>query len=325
MLYITTRNKVDVHTAYHTLCSDRNTDGGSFLPMRLPRLSVDEIKSLKEKSFGEIVAQILNLFFSARLDSADVECCVGRYPVKMVSMSHKIAIGELWHNPDNDFSRLVRNLSGRILGAGDTSDKPSRWGRISVRIAILFALYGKLSRHGYLDDDQMFDIAVAQDDFSAPISVWYAREMGLPVGTIICSGSENSTLWDLVHHGQMQTSCAPAEFERLIFGLFGTDGATGFRNACSNCDEYALGEEGLKRLRQEMFYAVVSRERIASVIHNLYRTNTYLADPNSALAYAGLQDYRVRAGEARLCLILSEKSPESASDTALDSIRTGEP
>jgi hypothetical protein len=54
---------------------------------------------------------------------------------------------------------------------------------------------------------------------------------------------------------------------------------------------------------------VVSDRRIASTVPNLYKTTGFLADPDTALSYSGLGDYRAAAGENRQALIIAEESP----------------
>lgn len=316
MLYVTTRNKVDAFTAHNTLRNDRGADGGLYVPFQLPRLSDEEIGSLKDKSFGQCVADILNLFFSARLDALDVDFCVGKAPARMVSMSHKILIAETWHNPDWDFSRMVRNLASRIRGVEDSDEKPSDWAWIAIRIAVLFGLFGEMLRNQHLVRGQQMDVAVTAGDFAAPMAVWYARQMGLPVGTIICGCNENGTAWDLLHHGELHTGDGvPSDLERLVFGALGWEETQRFREVRDRCGIYTPTEDQFEKLRGGMFAAVVSRKRMESVIHSVYRTNTYLLSPESALAFGGLQDYRASTGEARSALILTERSPVCSADT----------
>lgn len=317
MLYVTTRNKTDAHTAHKTLQTDRGPDGGLYIPYRLPRLSEDQISSLKDKSFGQCVADILNLFFSAKLDALDVDFCVGRYPARLVSMSHRIVIAETWHNPDWDFARMVRNLTGRIRATEDSSGSFGNWAWIAIRIAALFALYGDLLRNNLAAPGQKLDIAVTAGDFSAPMSAWYAREMGLPIGTIICGCDDNSAAWDLLHHGQLSTNAAesvPSDLERLVFATLGWEETRRYCEVCQCGGIYTPGEEQLETLRSGLFAAVVSSKRTESVIRNVYRTNTYLLGPESAIAYGGLQDYRASTGEAGPALILTERSPICSAD-----------
>ena len=64
MLYVTTRNQKDAFTVSHVLRENRGADGGLYVPMRLPKLSKQECSQLLNLSFGQCVAEMLNLFFS---------------------------------------------------------------------------------------------------------------------------------------------------------------------------------------------------------------------------------------------------------------------
>ena len=55
--------------------------------------------------------------------------------------------------------------------------------------------------------------------------------------------------------------------------------------------------------------SVVGRQRLEWAILNLFRTDEYLADPDTALCYSGLMDYRAQTGQTRSAIILSEESP----------------
>ena len=205
MLYITTRNKVESVTAYHVLNHDRSSDGGYFVPLQLPVLDRNEVSALSQKSFGQIIADILNLFFSARLDGWDVDFSIGRYPVRLVPLNQKVYVAEAWHNPDRNFSRMVRNLSSRICG-NQNVQKPTDWAWMAVRIAVLFAEYGQMRETGILQEAQLYDICVNTGDFMLPVAVWYAKKMGLPIKSILCACPDNSVLWDFLRTGTLQTS-----------------------------------------------------------------------------------------------------------------------
>ena len=328
MLYVTTRDKRDAYTAYYTLSKEKGPKGGFFIPFQKVKFSADEICALKDKSVCQCIADILNIFFSARLDEWDVQCCIGSYPVKLIPMSHKVMVAETWNNPEWDFARVVRNLRSRIMGNGDLGKDFSNWSWISVRIALLFGIFSELYRLGLVGEARTIDVSVPVMDFSAPMAVWYAREMGLPIGTIIFTCNENSGAWDLLHHGQLQTDAKqivtstpkcdmpiPDNLERLIYDALGSTEVAGFVNACTAGTDYTLPEEQRITLSKGMFGAVVSQKRMESVIRNVYRTNTYLLNPYSALAYGGLQDYRTTKIETGPALILTERGPQCDLET----------
>lgn len=323
MLYITTRDDRDAYTAHRTLCSEFGPCGGQYIPFRPVVFSAEEIKTLREKSFSQCVAEILNIFFSARLDGWDVEFCIGRRPVKLIPMSHKIMIAECWNNPSWNLHRTVRNLRSRIIGNATVADEPTDWSWIAVRIALLFGIYAEMLRMGMVEEGQKIDVSVCSGDFSAPMAAWYARQMGLPVGNIVFSCNENSRAWDLLHHGELHTGsqithtviplcdvAVPKDLERLVYGTLGRKEVARYLETCQRKGIYTLNEEQRTRLSEGMFGAVISRKRMESVIRNVYRTRTYLLGPYAALAYGGLQDYRATNTDAAPALIITEQGPQ---------------
>lgn len=324
MLYVTTRDKYDAFTSHRALTQNCGPDGGFFRPFRLPKLEPQEIAAMAEKSFGQNVATIMNLFFSSKLTGWDVAFCIGRNAVKLVPMHYRTWSVESWHGQTETFHWITQQLISRIYG----SQCPvTDWSVIAVRIGVLFAAYGELLKTGAAEPEKSMDVAMMTGDFTAPMAAWYAREMGLPVGTIICGCNENSGLWDLVYHGQLHTDgvavdtgmpetdyVVPPALERLIFETCGIDETNRYLDICRRGRLYTLDEENVEQLHKGMFVAVVTKKRMADIILNVNRTNSYLMGPEAALAFGGLQDYRAKTGEIRPALILSDGNPRRAAD-----------
>jgi len=321
MLYATTRSNSHVETTYKAVHQDRCSDGGLFVPFRLPSLEREQILALKDKSFGQNMADILNLFFSCNLSVWDVDFTMGKNTVQMNSIPHRIFIAETWHCRDNRFQHAIDNLSLRLEGE-QTMPAPTNWVRIAVRIATIFASYGLLLASGQVDVHTPLDVAVTTGDFSAPMAAWYAREMGLPLGNIICGCNANGAVWDLLHRGEMATNAisaktntpeadvtVPENLERLVAGVLGRDHVHAYLDKCRTGQQYTLSEENLEKLSRGMFASVISDSRVESIIHSVYRTNGYVFSPYAALAYGSLLDYRAKTSQSRPAMLLSEKSP----------------
>lgn len=313
MLYITTRDNKDAFTAYKTLTQMAGPDGGKFIPFRMPEITDVEIEKLHEKSFSQTVADILNLFFSSQLTAWDVDCCIGRSPVKLVSMNHKILITELWHNLDGKYAYLVTNLYNKVSGNTDTATEPTDWFRIAVRIAVLFGLYGEMLSLQSVSFGEPFDVSVLTGDFSVPMAAWYARKMGLPINTIVCTHKEDSTVWDLIHRGAYNPATAEnglsSGVERLVHATLGVDAVQGFLNKIQSGRIYLVDEESQKSISKGFFCTVAGPKRADTVINSVFRTNRYLIDPDTALLYGGLQDFRSKSGDSRITILLSECTP----------------
>ena len=332
MLYVTTRNNRDAYTAQRVLQDRRAPDGGFYVPFRLPSFSEEEIASFGEKSFNKCTAEIINLLFNTRLTSFDLDLGVGRYAVRLEMLNTRLIMAECWHNPQWEFRRLVRDLITLILGE-ESDPVPGEWTEIGVRIAVLFGIFGELMRHGMAAADKKVDVSVVAGDFSAPMSVWYARAMGLPVGNIICSCNENGNLWNFICHGQLKTdgvavaTCVPeadivvpAGIERLISACGGCEEVSRYLDTVRQGKTYYAEDKLLQRLRQGLYVTVTSRNRVLETVPNAYKTHDYILSLSSALNYIGLQDYRARTGECRNALIFTEKSPRTDLGTVAEAL-----
>lgn len=327
MLYVTTRNHRDSYTAQRALKERRGPDGGLFLPFRVNPFSGEEIAAMGELSFNQCLAKILNLLFHTRLQGSELDYSIGRRPVRLASMNHRVFVGECWHSSGQEYMQMVRKLSGIVCPGGGASVQPGAWLEIGVRIGVLFGIYGELLHSGAISPGTAVDISVVSGDFSAPMSAWYARAWGLPVGKIICCCNENSAVWDLVHQGQLRTDgisvrtavpkadvSVPEGLERLISAACGEAEALRYVDACRSGRIYAPQEAALQRLRNGITVSVVSSERILSTIPAVYAASSYLLSPCAALSYAGLQDYRSGTGETRCALVLGEHNPHRNAD-----------
>jgi len=334
MLYVTTREKYDAQTVTRALMDDRGSDGGLYVPFQMPQFTAQEVAAFADKSFGQCVADVLNLFFSCRLTGYDVDFCVGRMPFKLSGMNHRIVIAEVWRNLDNNYERTERDLAAKICDNLGCQVKLTSWLRIAIRIAVFFGIFAQLRRMNAVSAQQPIDVAVPAGDFSVPMSVWYARQMGLPIANIICSCNENSGVWELLHLGELHTDgsvtvtttpladiAVPTEVERLIHMTIGTEEAQRFAQTAEKRRTYRPQQDLLGNLNKGMFSAVVSRSRLDALIPSVYRTNSYILGPYTALAYGGLMDYRAKTGESRNALLLAERSPICDANVTADAMR----
>ena len=315
MLYVTTRNSRDSFTAAHVLTENRGADGGFYLPIRFPQLSGEEWKRFSALSFNQRIAELLNRFFGTRLTGWDVDFCIGRYPVRVEQLAHKIFLAETWHNPQWQYRHLENNLT-ELLQAH--VDAPGNWVCVAIRMAVLAAILGGREHLG----QGPVDIAVVSGDFTLPISAWYLRKMGFPVGNIICCCNENNQFWNLICNGQMHTDAVchstvvpeadvvlPVNLERLIFECGGIAEVERYLACCEKGSAYTASEAVLQRFREGLFVSVVSSDRVETTIPNVYKTHGYVLAPASSLAYSGLLDYRTKTGITSPAVVFCDSNP----------------
>ena len=308
MLYLSTRNTTDCYTAYRALNETQAPDGGFFVPFRLHKFSDNELLALRSKTPCDAIAQILNLFFGVQLSGWDVECVVGRCPVKPETVNQRLLFAEFWRNPDGSLKYLINNLYRRMTAKEYAPGKTKGWAYIAIEIALLFALYATAETIPV----QGLDVAVETADFADISAVEYAKQMGMPINMIVCATNENSAVWDLFVKGDFNISAAaelPQYFECFLFARLGKDAVLRYLQACEQKRIYRVDEQELESLGDNIFCSVVSENRVGSIISGMHRANGYVIDPSTAVAYGGLQDYRANGGLNRDTLLLAKQRP----------------
>lgn len=326
MLYLSTRNSQETYTAARVLTESRAPDGGLFAPYYTAAFPKEDLERLGEMKFNETVARMLNIQFQTQLTEHDVRLCVGKSPVRIAQLNNRLLVGECWHNLQGSFSRLVENLARHVCPEAVLT--PGCWAQVGIGACVIFGIFGELLGRGLVSFDKKADVSLVGGDFSMAMSCWYARAWGLPIENIVCCCNENNAVWNLFFHGAMRTDgisiptdtpdadiCVPMSLERLIHSCGGAEEALRFVEKCRHGATYYPEDTLLERLRRGIYVSVVSSPRMLDTIPNAYATHGYLLSPYSALAYAGMLDFRAKKGGSRMGLILADRSPLSESET----------
>ena len=317
MLYTTTRSNRDAYTAHRALHENVAPDGGRFVPFRFPQFCTDELAAMCQKSPNENIADILNVFFAARLSGWDIDFCIGRNAVRLKIMTHKITVAELWHNAGAEFDFIVKNLYGKIA-TDSASAEPSEWFVIAVRIALYFAIYCEQCRQAYVATGDEIDISVPDDGGTSLMAACYAKRMGLPVGTIICTSVDSPILWDLVHRGEVATTgigdVGRLGVERFLQHIGGFDAVSDWQKATADRSIFSFCQDKENPMDFGVYCVVTGANRCNHTINSIFRGNGYIVDPFTAVCFAGLQDYRTQSTTGRPALVLAEHSPLKFAD-----------
>lgn len=326
MLYVTTRNEQDAFTAHRAMTTDTGPGGGQFLPRQTPCFTGEDLMAGARRSFNENIAWVLNLLYGAELTGRDMELAVGERSAGLRDLTSRTMAAEIWRDSDCSFADYVLGIF-RLL-VKEPGEAPGQWFVMSVRIAVLFAVFAELTAKGLVSEEEPMDVALPSFDFQLPMAAWYARAWGLPIGRIICACNENNAPWSLLHLGEMRTDntlrhtitaacdqAVPGGLERLIHAVLGPDEVSRYLAAVNSRRPYTLEPEQRNALRAGIWVWVVSQRRMEFMVPNIWRSGRWHPDPYAAMAYTALTDHRSRAGETGLALVLSEDAP--ARETAL--------
>lgn len=294
---------------------DRSPDGGLYFPEKLPRLTRKEIEELGCQPENAAIAALLNRFGDWNVTGWDLDFSVGRRWVRLTPLERKAKLCQCWYAAEGRVDSLTEYLSGRFQIPWGF------WGKTAVRIAVLgMGLSRSLAEDG---ESPAVDLAMVGGDFAGVLAGLCLKAMGFPVGKLIVCCNENNSAWELVHLGALHTDGVTVKTmtpEADLWLPLGLEGVLSFIGGPSAAVEYAKcaylggeflpGEELLRALRSLLYVSVVSDSRMAFTLSGVLKNTGRLLSPYEALAYAGVQDYRAKGGENRLCVLLSEKSPQ---------------
>lgn len=320
MEYKTTRDSRELYTAQQALTRDRGADGGMFLPVRFPEYGKKELEALGKLPMTARIARVLNTLCDRSLTQWDVDFCVNRNPVRLVELPQKIWLTQCWHNQEGTLDFMARTLASRMRQDGEPI--ATDWTQIALRLSILVSLFAD----DRLPKERNVDVAAICGAFYDPISLWYARKMGLPIGDIILCCNENGSIWELFYRGQLRTDgvCVetvtpeadgkcPAGLERLIYATGGEQEVFRYLHAQFLGKPYYPEEAVFPALKEGFAVSVVGRHRMEGAMRSVYACGTLLG-PYDGLCHAGLLDHRAKAGRNAPALILSNRCPELDSE-----------
>ena len=197
------------------------------------------------------------------------------------------------------------------------------WGRVLPQLVYYISAYCDLLRDGKLAPGQSVNICVPTGNFGNILAAYYAREMGLPIGQLICASNSNNVLTDFIREGgydrnrQFYTTMSPSmdilissNLERLLFALTGdTAEVRGYMDQLAETGRYQVSGRVKDKL-QKCFKGYFCDDReTRRVIRSMYDKHGYLIDTHTAVAFSALEQYRQETGDDTPAVVASTASP----------------
>ncbi|MGT2799952.1 threonine synthase [Streptococcus marmotae] len=210
-------------------------------------------------------------------------------------------------------------------------------GRLVPQIVYYVYAYAQLVKAGEIVAGQEVNFTVPTGNFGNILAAFYAKQIGLPVGKLICASNENNVLTDFfktkvydkkrafkVTTSPSMDILVSSNLERLIFHLLGNDAAktAQLMTALSREGQYQLDPVDPEIL--DLFVAEwATEEETAQEIKRVYDMSRYIEDPHTAVASSVYQKYAIASQDSRKTVIASTASPYKFPVVAVEAI-TGE-
>ncbi|HEL2684190.1 TPA: threonine synthase [Streptococcus suis] len=196
-------------------------------------------------------------------------------------------------------------------------------GRLVPQIVYYVYAYAQLVKTGEIEAGDKVNFAVPTGNFGNILAAYYAKQIGLPVGKLICASNDNNVLTDFFSTGvydknrTFRVTTSPSmdilvssNLERLIFHLFGNDAAktAELMEALNTTGQYDI--QGADADILSLFAAAfATEEETATEIKRVYDESDYIEDPHTAVASAVYKQYVEQTGDQTPTVIASTASP----------------
>ena len=209
------------------------------------------------------------------------------------------------------------------------------WGRVLPQIVYYISAYCDLLAQGAVTEGEPVNFCVPTGNFGNILSAFYAKEMGLPIGRLLCASNSNNVLTDFIATGKYDrnrpfyNTVSPSmdilissNLERLLSLLSGGDDklVAGYMKELSDTGCYQVSEEMRKKIQSVFVGGFSSEAETEATIGKMMDEHKYLIDTHTAVAFHVLEQYRKETGDQTKTVVASTASPFKFCDAVLDAL-----
>ncbi len=207
-------------------------------------------------------------------------------------------------------------------------------GRLIPQVVYYVYAYVALVRNGEIKNGESVNVTVPTGNFGNILAAFYAKQMGLPIGKLICASNENKVLVDFFRTGIYDRNrpfiltsspsmdiLISSNLERLLYWLAGQspEKTKACMEGLQKDGRYQIDDAMRERLKD--FYGdYADEEETASEIASMYRNTGYVLDTHTAVAASVYEKYRKETGDMTPVILASTASPYKFTRSVLHAI-----
>jgi len=173
------------------------------------------------------------------------------------------------------------------------------WGRLLPQVAYYVSAYADMVSAGGLKAGEPMDVCVPTGNFGNILGAYYAKEIGVPIGRLICASNENNVLADFIATGvydisQREFVVTPSpsmdilissNLERLLYHLAGPLRVREWMAELAENGRFRVDPETFKGIRELLAGDFVTNDESLATVKRVYDETGYLMDPHTAVAW----------------------------------------
>lgn len=207
-------------------------------------------------------------------------------------------------------------------------------GRLVPQVVYYVYAYARLLKEDKISDGERINVVVPTGNFGNILAAFYAKQMGVPIGKLICASNENKVLYDFFATGRYDRNrefvltsspsmdiLISSNLERLIYRIAGSDASknAALMESLIQTGSYEITEQMREQLSD--FYGNYADEKeTVQRIRSMYEDTGYVLDTHTAVASAVYQKYMAETKDDTVTVIASTASPFKFARSVMNAI-----
>lgn len=196
------------------------------------------------------------------------------------------------------------------------------WGRLAPQIVYYISAYCDLVKENEIFEGDVVNVCVPTGNFGNIFAAYLAREMGLPLGKLICASNSNCVLTDFIESGEYDRTrefyktmspsmdiLVSSNLERLLYVIGGPSLASSCMNELSETGKYKVPYAVLEQIHEVFQGYFCSETETSEVIRSTFEDTGYLTDPHTAVGLGCAKKYIEESGDSRKVILASTANP----------------
>ena len=211
-------------------------------------------------------------------------------------------------------------------------------GRLVPQIVYYVYSYAKLLKEGRIADDDKINVVVPTGNFGNILAAYYAKNMGVPIGKLICASNSNKVLFDFFQTGEYDRNrdfvltASPSmdilissNLERLIYHISGDSASKDaeYMKQLTETGKYEITDDMRSKL-VDFFGGFATEEETFDTIRKVFDKTGYLMDTHTAVAASVYGKYVNETGDKTATVIASTASPFKFTRSVMNALGKGD-
>ena len=230
---------------------------------------------------------------------------------------------------DKEFAKELDAMEFQLSSANSINI-----GRLVPQVVYYVYAYAKLLANGEIAKDEKVNVVVPTGNFGNILAAYFAKQMGVPFGKLICASNDNKVLYDFFQTGTydknrefiLTTSpsmdiLVSSNLERLLYLSCGRDAAKTkeLMEQLSKNGKYEITPE-MKEFMKDFSAGYADMEENAKEIKKVFDDTGYLIDTHTGVAAAVYEQYKTKTGDTTKTIIASTASPYKFSRSVMEAV-----